>query len=224
MDELGQCKEVHAVLFPIFSEEHEGAMLIEGKEVLTLRLEERGTQKHVRNEREGFEDGHVLPSCLLISNEFECSPFWGNSRFSVLPGEYHGVARAARNNLSKQKNNMNFVLRVPNVHACGFGCECKSHPSTCHVRVREHADVAFLDGSGRPRADPTWQFTVPASFWRRHSVAVQVSEHLADARKTTRGAHSDHRFGNRASSHRAGRHVKAWRCSSLTLDFLLEVS
>ena len=46
-----------------------------------------------------FEVGCVFPSCMLTSNEFARSTFWGNSSFSVLPCEHHGVARAAGSHL-----------------------------------------------------------------------------------------------------------------------------
>ena len=45
MGELGRYKEVHEIVFPEFDTEYAEACVIEGEEVLTLRPEERGTQK-----------------------------------------------------------------------------------------------------------------------------------------------------------------------------------
>ena len=52
-----------------------------------------------------FEDGCVFSSCSLIATgKSACFPFRGDSRFSVLPCEYDGVARAASTHHREKKD------------------------------------------------------------------------------------------------------------------------
>ena len=50
--ELRQYKEVDEVVLPKYSDEYKDAKVMEGEEVLTLRPEERGTQKTVCKHRQ----------------------------------------------------------------------------------------------------------------------------------------------------------------------------
>ena len=49
LGELGRFKEVHEIVFLKFDKEYTEACVFEGEEVLTLRAEERGTQKLLKN-------------------------------------------------------------------------------------------------------------------------------------------------------------------------------
>ena len=46
-----------------------------------------------------------------------CSSHWGNSRFFILPCEYHGVARAARKHLCEKSRQMALNISVAFMHA-----------------------------------------------------------------------------------------------------------
>ena len=55
--ELERYKEVHEIVFPKFDKEYTEACVIEGEEVQTLRLEERGTHKLVLHTATSLESG-----------------------------------------------------------------------------------------------------------------------------------------------------------------------